>query len=196
MPNDTAPVAQPIEPVAAIEPESPPQTVNYESHRRLLNEKKIIQAELVAIQLKERARNEADAAKRGDFEALLKAREDELTLEKTKSQALEERFKRGMKMNAVIEALGTKIDPKWYSLIDIAEISEDSTGEIDKTSVAKVAEALKRQWPEAFKATTLLPSEAPMGVAGGSGKIMRSDWLTLSVKEMVKWKPDQIIDKV
>jgi hypothetical protein len=96
-------------------------------------------------------------------------------------------------LNAVIDALGGNVDQKWLRLIDTDEVVVNpETGEVDPMTVARAAESLKKQWPEMLRKTAALPNAAPAG--NGGGMISRADWLKLSSKEMMKYKPDQITD--
>ena len=195
MTEQTVPVGQSGEPVAAPETKEARETVNYETHRKLLDEKKKIQAKLDEILLRDKEREEAEARKRGDFEALLKARNEELEREKQAREELENRIVQGRKMNAVLEALGGNVDTKWLKLIDVSQVAvHPETGEIDQFSVAKQADALKKEWPEMVKSVGKLPQQAPKGLEGGMGMITESDWKKLgSVKEMNKYRRDQIL---
>jgi len=195
MTDQKAPVEQSGEPVAQPENQEAKSTIAYETHRKLLDEKKKLQAQLETFLAKEKEREETDARKRGDYEALLKAREEELARERAQRQELDERITRGMKLTSVIEALGGQVDQKWFKLIDTDEVAVNpETGEIDKMTVARVAESLKRQWPEMVQRVTKFPSQAPQGLNGGPGKITESEWKTLkNSAEMNKWRRDQII---
>jgi threonine dehydrogenase-like Zn-dependent dehydrogenase len=190
--QQNAPVEQSGEPVAAPENQDVKSTIAYDTHRKLLDEKKKVQAQLDQLLREKTEREEADARKRGDFEALLKAREEELAKERTARQELSERITTGRKLNAVIEALGGNIDQKWLRLIDTDEVAVNpETGEVDAMTVARAAESLKKQWPEMIRKTVTLPASAPVGNQGGT--ISRADWLKLSSKDMLKYKPDQIL---
>lgn len=169
--------------------------VALETHRKLLDEKKKIQLRLEEFELAKKAKDEDDAKKRGDFEAILKAREEELQKERERRTHLEASLIRAEKIEAVVDALGGSIDQKWIKLIDVSKVViNPETGEVDKMTVANVAESLKREWPEMLKVVSKLPPEAPQGLQGGAGKISRNEWAKLSSKEMLKWKPDQIVD--
>lgn len=196
MTDQKAPVEQSGEPVAQPEnQETAKSTIAYETHRKLLDEKKKLQAQLEAVMSKEKEREESDARKRGDYEALLKSREQELAREKAQRQELDERISRGMKLQAVIEALGGQVEPKWFKLIETEEVAVNpESGEIDKMTAARVAESLKKQWPEMVQRVAKFPAQAPQGLTGGPGKITESEWRTLkSTAEMQKWKRDQIV---
>ncbi len=177
------------------ETEQGKNTVAYETHKRLLEQKKAQDAKLAEFEAREKEREEADARKRGDYEALLKSREDALKETQSKLSNLESALTKAEKKNAVLDALGGNIDPKWHRLIDVSEIAfHPETGEVDNLSVAKVAEAFKREFPEAIKRQGNLPPQAPQGLEGGGGKISRAAWLALPSKEMSKWKPHQIVE--
>jgi hypothetical protein len=192
--QQNAPVEQSGQPVAAPESQTDGKsTIAYDTHRKLLDEKKKVQAQLDQLLREKTERDEAEARKRGDFEALLKAREDELSKERAARQELSERITQGRKLNAVIDALGGNVDQKWLRLIDTDDVVVNpETGEVDQMTVARAAESLKKQWPEMLRKTAALPNAAPAG--NGGGIISRAEWLKLSSKEMMKYKPDQITD--
>lgn len=166
--------------------------VNYETHKRLLDEKKKAQQELEILRQEKKARDDEDAKKRGDYEQIIKSREEDLQRERAEKQQLKDSIAYGRKMNAVVDALGGALDSKWYKLIDVdSVVVHPETGEVDPSSVAKVAETLKKEWPEMLKvAPAGLPSAAPMGTGG----ITRSEWLKLPPSEMKKYKLHQILD--
>lgn len=108
-------------------------------------------------------------------------------------QELTDRINTGRKINAVIDALGGQVDQKWLRLIETDDVAlNPETGEVDQMTVARVAESLKKQWPEMIQRKTTLPPQAPQGNNGG--KISESEWKSLkTTAEMNKWKPNQII---
>jgi hypothetical protein len=192
----TAPAGQPD--VSVTQPEAitkEQSSVSFEAHRKLLDEKKKTQAKLDELLGREKEREEADARKRGDYEAILKARDEELVKERERRVNLETTLTTGQKLNAVIDALGGSVDPRWYRLIDVSAVATNpDTGEVDGLTVAKVAESLKREWPEMIKAGGNLPKGAPQGVNGGPGKITESEWKGLkSSKEQMKYTPSDIV---
>ncbi len=122
MTDQKAPVEQSGEPVAQPENQEAKSTIAYETHRKLLDEKKKLQAQLETFLAKEKEREETDARKRGDYEALLKAREEELAKERAQRQELDERITRGMKLTSVIEALGGQVDQKWFNFSNMPSV--------------------------------------------------------------------------
>ncbi len=191
----SAPVEQSSAPVAPETTETKPKDfVTYETHRKLLDEKKKIAERLTTLESERKAREEDEARKRGDFETLLKTRDEELVRLRGELTTREQRENNARKLAAVLDTVGGEVESKWYSLIDVSSIVlHPETGEIDQMSVTKTVEALRKTWPEMIKNPNpaKLPSNAPLG--NGAGKISRDEWLKLPSKEMAKWKPDQII---
>ena len=188
---EVAPVVPQAEvaPVAQLEP----QMISYESHRKLLDEKKKVQGELSILLADKKARDESEAVRRGDFESLLKSRDEELAKERGERQQLQNRITTGLKMNAVIDSLGGNIDPKWYQLIDTSEVVQSETGELDPMTVARVSEALKKQWPEMVKTASKLPTAAPQGLIAGGTKIAESEWKNLTGKQQALYGLNDVI---
>jgi hypothetical protein len=194
MTEQKAPVEQSVEPVVPTEVQEQKSTIAYETHRKLLDEKKRVQSQLDQLMKEKQESQEAEARKRGDFEALLKSREEELAKERSQRQELSDRISNGMKMSSVLEALGGQVDSKWYKLIDVSEIAiNPESNEIDHMTVARVAESLKKQWPEMIRSSAKLPSNAPQGLQGGTGKIAESEWKKMKSIDQRKYGPNDVI---
>lgn len=192
---------EPAAPADSPADDSGKTELSLEKHKQLLDEKKKIQAEKARIEkelneykAKEREKEEADAKKRGDFESILKSRDEELEKIKSELSGYKERISYSQKMTAVLDAIGTKIEDKWLSLIDADKvIINPATNEIDQASVTKLVENLRKDWPEMLKKQSgNLPDKAPQG--GDGGTISRSAWLKLTANEMKKYRPDQVLD--
>ena len=188
-----APVGQSVEPVAKPDVSKDGDYVTLETHRRLLDEKKKAQAKLDELLTNEKASEDDDARERGDYEALLKARDEEITKERSRRIELEESFVQGRKLNAIIDALGGNVEPKWFKLIDVNEVRlNPESGEVDTLSVAKVAESLRKEFPEMIKTGARLPADAPKG--NSAGTISRAEWMKLPYAKMREYKPEQVTD--
>jgi len=181
--QQNAPVEQSGTPVATPENQNDGKsTIAYDTHRKLLDEKKKVQAQLDTLLREKTERDEAEARKRGDFEALLKAREDELSKERAARQELSDRITQGRKLNAVIDALGGNVDQKWLRLIDTDDVVVNpETGEVDQMTVARAAESLKKQWPEMLRKTAALP------------RITESEFKKLSAKDQQRFRMTDVI---
>ncbi len=193
--KQNAPEEQSGAPVATPENQNDGKsTITYETHRRLLDEKKKVQAQLDTLLREKTDRDEAEARKRGDFEALLKAREDELSKERAARQELSDRVTQGRKLSAVIDALGGNVDQKWLRLIDTDDVVVNpETGEVDQMTVARAAESLKKQWPEMIRSTARLPHQAPQGIDGGPNRIAESEFKKLSAKDQQKYRMTDVV---
>jgi alanyl-tRNA synthetase len=170
-------------------------TVSYETHRRLLDEKKKLQAKLAEIETSKRAQEEEELSRKGETQKLLELAKKEAEELRVKLTAKEQREVQAKKLSAVIRGLGSNVDEKWFGVIgqqldDVVYNAE--TGEIEQMSVTSIVEDLKKTWPEMLKRTPVgMPNDAPKG--GGPTTIERSEWLKLSAKEMQKYRPDQVI---
>ena len=195
MSQGAAPVEQHNDSVNQSDNEGKKDFVSLDTHRKLLDEKKKIQAKLDELAQKDREREELEAKKRGDYEAILKAREEELAKKNAEIDSIKTMIESAKKTNAIIDALGGNIDSKWHKLLDVSDIAiNPDTGEVDQGTVARVAEAFKKEFPEAIRKPGMLPSQAPAGTNGGSGRITETEWKSLkTLKEMSKWRRDQII---
>lgn len=184
------PVEEPItDPVDSVES----KTVSYESHRKLLAEKKNLDDRLRKIEDEKKAEHEAKLLEEGKLKEALELREKELQEERSKRIGYEEQHKNAKKLSAIVKGLGSTVDDKWYSVIGdkLDSIEIDDQGVINSKSVNQVVESLKKQWPEMLKKEQPgFPNGTPQG---GANKITRSEWLKLTSSEMRKWKPDQII---
>lgn len=178
---------------AAVSSQS--ESVSYETHRRLLDEKKKIQAKLVAFEAEKKASEEAELTRKGEIQKLLDMAKKEAEELRAKVKADEELRTQGKKLSSVVRALGSNVDEKWYGVIGqhIDDImTNPDTGEIEQMSVTSVVDKLKKTWPEMLKKQAAgMPNEAPMG--NGSTTISRDEWLKLTAKDMKKWRPEQVI---
>jgi hypothetical protein len=176
----------------------PPTTkdsVAYETHRKLLDEKKKLQQRLDAFESERKAADEAEMVRKGELQKLLE-------LERKKSQELDGRVKaqdeerkQARKLSAIVKGLGAPVDQKWYSVIgshlDDVIVNEE-TGEVEGMSVTSVIENLKKEWPEMLRRPAAgMPQDAPRG--NGASTISHDEWKKLPLAEMKKYKPHQII---
>jgi len=175
--------------------DKPKDSVSYETHRKLLDEKKKIQAKLEAIEAEKRQAEEADLVRKGETQKLLDLAKKEAEELRSKLTQKEQREMQAKKMSAVIRGLGTSVDEKWYGVlgqhIDDVVLNPD-TGEVEMMSVTSIVDELKKTWPEMLKKPAVgMPADAPKGDNGGM--IERSAWLKLSAKDMAKYRPEQIL---
>ena len=171
--------------------QNPSGKVDYETHRKLLGEKKRLaeqhaatQAELDKFRKAEEDRQvkEAEAAK--DYEKLkqqfadqLKAKESEL------AQHAVERTQ-AVKLDAFFAALDGKLERKYWGLIDVdAIIIDPSTKAPDQMSVTTYLEKFRKEYPEviAKPGRSSMPNDKPLG--SSSGSLSYEEWLALPLKD-------------
>jgi len=164
-----------------------PDTVTREAFDRLLSEKKEEQkkrqaqdAELAAYKEKERLAAEDEAKKRGDFESILAAEKEhaaKLKDEIAKRDALIETVKVEKlvesKARAFFKALGSGLDEKFHSLVDLDNVKVDSEGNIDQASATKYANDFRTEYGTIL--TKPGPNNFPDGKPQGGG--VTGNWL-------------------
>lgn len=203
---------QPIVPVEQTPPVSDgggsnttdikPENVPYGKYRDLLDEKKKEQAERRALserlseyEKREKEKEDELARKRGDYDKIIASKEAEKAELRSKLDAHERHAQNVKKLGAFLKTSGADIEEKWLKIVDLKSIVLDpDSQEVDQMSVAKTVEDFKKEWPEAFKkAGARFPNEAPNTSNGISGFIKASEYAKLSLKEMRKYKINQVI---
>lgn len=191
--QDPSPVETPPVPPVVDEPQ-PTQTVSYETHRKLLGEKKKVQEERDAFALEKAEREKKLMEERGEFQKLAELAKTEVDSLKAKLQEVESGRLAAKKANALLKALDHGIPEKFYGFLPMDEVLVDpETGEVNAMSVAKAADNFRKNFPELIvsKTNAKFPNNAPQGSAVST--ISREEWLKLDHLEMVKWKPHQVI---
>lgn len=194
----------PVEPSVPGSADEPTPTnkdhVSYDTYRRTVNEAKNerearrkLEAELAEIRKRDKAIEEQELAKKGEYEKLLQLREQEAKSLKEQLDAYHAQFKRASKLNAFMKAAGTELDDKWLSLVDVDSIATrpDADNEIDQLSVQNAVETFRKTWPEAFKAKG---ANIPADMPNGTGYITESEWKQLTkAEDKRKYKQNQIL---
>lgn len=167
------------------------QTVAYDTHRKLLGEKKRLeekyeaeQKQLQALRDEKKQREEQEMRQKGETDKLLKLREDELKAERAEKEQYKSRIEGGIKLQAVLETIGGKVDPKYFIHVPLDEVVIDpATGRPDASSVKLAASKFEQEYPEVIRKGNGagLPSDA---ARGGSGSLTYEEWKKLPPKEM------------
>lgn len=178
MPDDsTPPAAVPVTPAADPNSTNPNHdgTVSIDSHNKLLGEHKkgreklnAANAQLEEFQKKERDREEAEQAKRGEHEKIILTHKERIAELESKEQAQKVREAEAKKFNAFFKSLDGQVDEKYWSLIDVSGINMDpDTGQIDDLSVANTVEKFKNEYSPIIQGAQIpnLPNAAPSGSA-------------------------------
>jgi hypothetical protein len=171
--------------------------VSYETHRKLLGEKKRLQDEAQALKAKleeklkaEQEQQEKEMKDKEEWKKLVEIRDKELTETKSKLTEYQQGIRNSKKASAFLGELAKRnisVRSSYYDLIDVDQIAVDpSTEEIDLSSVKKYADAWVTDHFELAKATSSsskLPNNAPQG---NGSQLTYDEWLKLPPSEMKK----------
>ncbi len=158
-------------------------TVAYETHVKLLAEKKKRDAELADAQAKLKAIEEAKLKEEGNLKALLEMRDKEIAEAKAKAAHVEEVLNNSVKLDAVLGKLSGQVDKQYFGLFDLSKIPIDPTTQMpDQLSVEKYA----KEFEQTYSAIVKKPSniQMPNHAAQGNGvKLTYEEWLKLPLKD-------------
>lgn len=177
---------QPL-PVEVLPGNEPPkkETVAYETHLKLLDEKKKLKERLDSLEAAAKKREEDDLKAKEDFKKIAELKEQEANEFKQKLELVEARERNAIKLDAFLKTLDGKVDQKFWGHVDLdAILVNPDTGELDKMSVAKVVEKFRKEYPEIIQrpGQNQLPNAAAAGASGS--KLTYEEWLKLPPKEM------------
>jgi len=166
-------------------------SVSYETHRKLLGEKKKLQAEFEKLNSKlkevenaDKERTEKELREKEDYKKLLELKDKELQEKSKTLQEIETQRVDSLKLSSILKSLGGEVDNKYWIHFDLDKVVIDpATKQVDALSVTKVVDEFKKTYPEIIKTPDkkTMPNNFP---AGGSATITYDEWLKLPTKEM------------
>jgi len=159
-------------------------TVAYETHLKLLKEKKKLQDDLEKYQSEARQREEADLRAKEDFKKIAELRETEAKELREKLSVVETRERNMAKLDAFLTTLDGSVDKRFWGHIPLDKIIVDPvSGEPDPMSVAKEVEWFRKEYFDIIKkpGQATVPASAPQGSA--SADISYDEWLKLPLKD-------------
>lgn len=163
--------------------------VTYETHKKLLGQKKSVEQENEALKKQLKDIEEKKLQESGEWQKIAKLKEEEtakfkseLEAERKEKESLTSVLIQAQKLQAVKEKLPGKLEnPDYMSFIDIDKvILNPETGEIDESSVESVVQSFVKTHPKLLKADTKF---LPNGNASAPGKLTHEDWLKLPVAQ-------------
>ena len=153
--------------------ESQNQSVSYDAHRKLLNQRKADQAKARELEEKYnalRAEREAEAEARmieeKRFKELYEAKQAELESMQNNMTQMEQSVQETLKLQAFRQHVGELANPLYASLIDLSAIKMDETGNIDKESLDAYGASFKEAHSHLLKTSKVshvASSNAPKG---------------------------------
>lgn len=175
--NPNVPVEQTPKPVADETPKTKTQdTVSYETHRKLLAEKKQLQERfqesqnaLAQLQGDVEAKTQRELEEQNRFKELFEMTKAENESLKTSISERDQQLADAFKLDAFNKALGDrKIDRKYSGFIDTKNILIDpESNTVDQLSAQKEVERILTEYPEIVRSSGAkpLPSGAPQGTS-------------------------------
>lgn len=173
---------------------TPDDLVSDEWRKRILNEKKTVQAERDALKAQLAERDRKDLEARGEFQKIAEIAKAEANEAKAKLQEIQSERLTAKKAAALLKALENGVPEKFYGFLPMDDVLVDpDTGEINALSVAKAAEEFRKNYPELLvpKNGPRFPNQAPQGNNGAV--LSREEWLKLPVAEMKK-RRQEVVD--
>ena len=177
-----------------------PETVRYETHRKLLGEKKDMQDKLRAKEQeverllneqKERERKELEA--QGNYKKLLEQREQELQKERDEKNAILTEFQNARKIRAVLKNISGVVPEKLVQMLPIDKVIIGDDGKPDELSAKLAAQDFESEFSFAIQRDKLnggLPNDAPKG--GTTTLPTYEEWNLLPAKEQRKLLPEML----
>lgn len=185
-------------------PESSPKgndQVSYESHKKLLDEKKSLQGQMREMQKqielfaqREKERETKALETQNNYKELYERTKEEREQLKTQMEARDARILEEMKKREFLSRLGGKLrDPSYMNHVDLSKIIADpKTGEIELDSVENAVQDFKKR--HAFLIESSTPINTPTARPGATSapkndssitaeKVMRGE---LSIEELKK----------
>lgn len=167
-------------------------SVSYESHQKLLNEKKkrdedlrLAREELKKFQDERKIMEETALREKEDYKKLFESREAELKAEREARQGIENQILDSKKMRSFLQNVGTPIPEKFWGLIDLDRIAVDpATGTIDDVIVKNYADEFKKNYFEiTMNRGPKIPDNGPIN---DKNSLTYEQWLKLPPSEQRK----------
>lgn len=180
--------------------DSKKNSVAYETHQKLLGEKKKRDEELrqarEALSKYEQERKDLEdksLREKEDFKKLFESRDKELLEERARREAIESKITEAQKYKALNKALGTQVPEKFWNLVDLDKIALDpNTGMPDEATTRVYAEQFQKDYSELFtnRQAPRLPNDGP---SKGKTGISYEQWKALPYAEQKK-RQSEVID--
>jgi hypothetical protein len=175
------------------------QSVAYETHKKLLAEKKkrdeelaTLKSQLEQVQAKERERQESELKAKEEWKKLVEIREKELSELKKQVEQKDSLIVTSIKRGAVKSAINGMVPDKYLGLIDVSKVViNPETGEPDPASVQEVARSFEQEHKLLILSKdgkTGLPHEA----AAGAKKLTYQEWVALPNSKEMKARQNEV----
>lgn len=170
--------------------------VSYETHTKLLDEKKSLKAKLEEAQKQldeiNRSKEESEKKKleeQGEYKKLLEAERKQKEELSARLTGIETTMIDHAKRSAVLKNIKGTVMEKYQSFIDVSKVAYDpETGEVDATTAKMVADDFQKEHKVLISSSNvpgMPPQDAPKG---GSSKMTPAQWRALKTSKEMKEK--------
>lgn len=159
--------------------------VSYESHQKLLDEKKAIAKRLAELEKRDKDRETEELKKKEDFKKLLEIRDQENADLKAKLTGLETGIASSRKLRSLLGEINGEVEEQYWQLIDLDQIPLDADGKPDAASVKKAARDFEKRYSAVIKKKD--DGKMPNDPANPPpGKLTHAEWVKLPYEEKKK----------
>jgi hypothetical protein len=171
--------------------ESSRDSVQYETYRKVLSEKKrrdeeLAEArrELEEIRARDKANKEKELIEQNKWQEYAKAKEEEAKAAIERVRSYEEREIASRKLDRVLSGVGDPIDSKFWGLINIDSVAYNpESGEFDETSLNAEIQRIKTQMPEIITRRQNASFDASAPAKNGNSQIDLQKFASMSKAE-------------
>ena len=171
--------------------ESSKDSVQYETYRKVLSEKKrrdeeLAEArrELEEVRARDKANKEKELIEQNKWQEYAKAKEEEAKAALARVQSYEEREIASRKLDKVLSGVGDPIDSKFWGLINIDSVAYNpESGEFDETSLNAEIQRIKTQMPEIITRRQNASFDASAPAKNGNSQIDLQKFASMSKSE-------------
>ena len=181
---------------------TPPERekVAYETHRKLLGEKKSLQEKYETLLKEKKEEENRKLEESNEWKKLYENKTQELEEVHQKLQKRDQQVNDGLKLQAFLNAVGGEIEEQYWGLIPVEKIDlNPETSQPDEYSVQKLVDEFKTRYSRVIAAKTdaKLPNDASGGVPTSGRHFNRDSFKALSLDEkknnlaqaVANWKP-------
>lgn len=159
--------------------------VKYATYRKLLNQHKNTRSELDELRAFKQQKEEEEALAKGEFDKILRAREEQIAELKGKLDSIDRDMTDGQKLQAFLDRVPGKIKRQEYmSFVDLESIAiNPDTGKIDEVSLEREVGKFVKEFPDLIQPASgkTLPQ---VGSIGASRPNVKKSLKTMSDSEL------------
>jgi hypothetical protein len=160
-----------------------PQVVSYETHQRLLKEKKSMAEKLSQLEAEKKLQFEQKLRENEQYKTLAEQKEAEAKDWQARFTKLDTTLNETVKLRSFMDLLPGQVPKKYWDLIDLSDVPMDQDSkEPDQSILQKKAKEFATAFPEVIQraSNVRLSNEAPRGA---STRLTYEEWTKLPLAE-------------